>query len=249
MAATVTQLSLAVAVAILAAPVATAAQQAGNVHRVGYLASSSATGFPAGGEAFRQGLRELERVEGKNIIIDYRFAEGKHDRLAGLAAELARLKVDVIVAAGATPSAVAAKKATRTIPIVMIGVSDPVGLGLVASLARPGGNVTGLSYSVCVETFGKQLELFKETAPKVRHVAILSNPANPSHALVTRGLKVAARSLGVRLQFLEARDPNESDSAFAAMAKARAGALLVVGDAMFALHRARLAARARGLYQ
>jgi putative ABC transport system substrate-binding protein len=136
---------------------------------------------------------------------------------------------------------VAAKNATGTIPIVMVAAADPVGQGLIASLARPGGNVTGLSFSVGVETFGKGLELLKEIVPKVRRVAILSNPANQAQALEIRNVEVAARSLGMQLQFLEARDPNEFDGAFAAMAKERAGALLVVADTMFYLHRARLA--------
>jgi len=146
-----------------------------------------------------------------------------------------------IIVATPTPAAVAAKNATATIPIVMINVGDPVGLGLIASLAPPGGNVTGVSYSVGLELFGKQLELLKETVPKVRRVAILSNPGNPSHALAISDVKVAARSLGVQLQLLEARGPNEFDGAFAAMAKERVGALLVVADAMFGPHRARLA--------
>jgi putative ABC transport system substrate-binding protein len=189
---------------------------------------------------FRQGLRELGWVEGQNTVIDYRYAEGRFDRLPGLAAELVRLKVDIIVAAP-TPAAAAAKKATGTIPIVMIAVGDPVGLGLIASLARPGGNVTGLSFSVGPEILGKQLELLKETVPKLRRVAILSNPANPVQPGQIREVNVAARSLGVQLQFLEARGPNEFDGAFAAMAKERVGALLVLADSMLIAHRTRLA--------
>jgi putative ABC transport system substrate-binding protein len=191
-------------------------------------------------DAFRQGLRELGWVEGQNIVIDYRFAEGRFDRLPDLAVELVQLKVDIIVAQP-TPAAAAAKNATKTIPIVMISVGDPVGLGLIASLARPGGNVTGSSYSVGLEITGKLLELLKETVPKARRVAILSNPANPAHPLAIREVSVAARSLGVQLQLLEARGPNEFDGAFAAMAKERVGALLVVADGLFILHRARLA--------
>jgi putative ABC transport system substrate-binding protein len=221
-----------------AAPLCAGGQQARNVHRIGYLASGSATASPH--ESFRQGLRELGWVEGHNILIDYRFAEGSFDRLPDLAAELVRLKVDVI-AAGPTPAAVAAKNATGTIPIVMVNVGDPVGVGLIASLARPGGNVTGLSFSVGMDTLGKGLELLREAVPKVRRVAILSNPANPSHALAISNVKTAARSLGVELKLLEARGPNEFDGAFGAMAKERVGALLVVADSMFILHRARLA--------
>ncbi len=226
--------------ALLAAPLAADAQQAGKVHRIGYLSGSSSTAQRDLIEAFRQGLRELGWVEGQNIVIDYRFAEGRFDRLPDLAAELVRLKVDIIVA-GPTSPAVAAKNATATIPIVMINVGDPVGTGLIASLACPGGNVTGLTFSVGMEVVGKPLELLKETVPKVRRVAILSNPANPAHALAIREVKVAARSLGVELQLLEARGPEEFDGAFAAMAKERVGALLVLADSVVFLHRTRLA--------
>ncbi len=219
------------ALGILLAPLADA-QQAGKAPRIGYLGAGSRSDTWPRLDAFRQGLRELGWVEGQNIVIDYRFAEGRFDRLPDLAGDLVRLKVDIIVAAP-TPAAVAAKNATGTIPIVMAFVGDPVALGLVASLARPGGNVTGLSYSAGMEIFGKGLELLKETVPKVRRVAILSNPANPAHPLMIREVNVAARSLGVQLQLLEARDPNEFDGAFAAMAKERVGALLVVADAMF----------------
>jgi putative tryptophan/tyrosine transport system substrate-binding protein len=225
--------------AAVARPICVRAQQpAGKAHRIGYLAGGSSTTALHG--AFRQALRELGWVEGQNIVIDYRFAEGRFDLLPDLAAELVRLKVDIIVAAP-TPAAMVAKNATEAIPIVMIGVGDPVGLGLIASLARPGGNVTGLAYSVGLELVGKQLELLKETIPKIHRVAILSNPANPAHALAIRHVKVAAQSLGMELQLLEARDPNQFDGAFAAMAKERVGALLVVPDGMSIIHRARLA--------
>jgi putative ABC transport system substrate-binding protein len=227
------------AVGLLAAPLAADAQPASGIHRIGYLAGGSAAATPRTVEAFRQGLRELGWVEGQNIVIDYRFAEGRFDRLPDLAAELVRLKAEVIVA-GPTPVAVAAKNATGTIPIVMWAVGDPIGLGLIASLARPGGNVTGVSFAVGMETPVKGLELLRETVPKVRRVAVLSNPANPAHARATREVKVAARSLGVELQLLEARDPGEFDGAFAAMAKERVAALLVVTDIVFLLHRARL---------
>ena len=225
---------------ILAAPLAADGQPTGKVHRIGYLSGSSATAVLRFVEGFRQGLRDLGWVEGQNIVIDYRFAEGRFDRLPDLAAELVRLKVEVIVA-GPTPPAVAAKNATGTIPIVMYAVGDPVGQGLVASLARPGGNVTGLSFTVGSETFGKGLELLKETVPEVRRLAVLSNPANASHALAIENVKVAARSLGVQLQLLEARGPEEFEGAFAAMAKERVAALLVPTDPVFFLHRARLA--------
>ena len=221
----------------LAAPLAAEAQQAGKVLRIGFLGTYAGPSL----DAFRQVLRELGWVEGQNIVIDYRFAEGRLDRWTDLAVELVRLRVDIIVAEG-TQAVAATKNATETIPIVMIsGSVDPVGLGLIASLARPGGNVTGLSYSVGPEIAGKGLELLKEIVPKVRRVAILASPTNPIHPLVTRDLKVTARSLGVQLQLLEARGPDEFDGTFAAMTKERAGALLVVSDTMFIFHRTRLA--------
>src|SRR5262249_52914123 len=156
---------------------------------IGYLSYSSPGANPLLHEAFRQGMRELGWVEGQNIIIDYRFAEGDVDRLSDLAGELLRGHADVIVATG-TPRAIAAKNATSTIPIVATNFGDPVGLGLVASLGHPEGNITGFSFSVGMEIYGKQLELLKETVPKIRDVAILSNPANPSHALAIKDLKV-----------------------------------------------------------
>jgi putative ABC transport system substrate-binding protein len=233
-----------VAFGLVAAPLTSHAQLAGNVRRIGYLAPGPSSPSDAAGiaavQSFRQGLRELGWIEGQNIVVDYRFAEGRFDRLPDLAAELVRLKVDLIVAT-TTPAAAAAKNATATIPIVMVSVGDPVGLGLIASLARPGGNVTGQAFSAGMEIYGKQLELLKEAVPKVRRVAILSNPANPSHALAISNVRAAARSLSVELQLLEARDPDEFDGAFAAMVKERVGALLIVSDPMFGLHAAQLA--------
>ena len=229
------------AVSLLAAPLAADAQQAGKVPRIGFLGVTSPSDRPSHLDAFRQRLRELGWVEGQNIVIDYRYAEGRVDRLPDLAAELVRLKVDLIVASAGTQAATAAKNATETIPIVMIYVRDPVGTGLIASLARPGGNVTGVSGSAGLELFAKQLELLKETVPKIRRVAILSNPDNAYHQLAIREVNVAARSLGVQLQLLEARGPNEFDGAFAAMATERVGALLVLSDAIFNSHRTRLA--------
>src|SRR5437016_8908835 len=230
-----------VSVGLLAAPFAFEAQQPGRVPRIGFLSVTSPSDRPPLLDAFRQGLRELRWVEGQNIVIDYRYAEGRVDRLPDLAAELVRLKVDLIVASAGTQAATAATTATETIPIVMIYVRDPVGTGLIASLARPGGNVTGVSGSAGLELFAKQLELLKETVPKIRRVAILSNPANAYHQLAIREVTVAARSLGVQLQLLEARGPNEFDGAFAAMAKERVGALLVLSDGIFSSHRTRLA--------
>jgi len=230
-----------VSVGLLAAPLAVEAQQPGRVPRIGFLSVTSPSDRPPLLDAFRQGLRELGWVEGQNIVIDYRYAEGRVDRLPDLAAELVRLKVDLIVASAGTQFLSEAKNATETIPIVMIAVRDPVGTGLIASLARPGGNVTGVSGYAGLEIVAKQLELLKETVPKIRRVAILSNPTNAYHQLAIREVNVAARSLGVQLQLLEARGPNEFDGAFAAMAKERVGALLVLSDAMLNSHRTRLA--------
>jgi putative ABC transport system substrate-binding protein len=224
---------------LLAASRVAHAQPAGKVHRIGYLGSGSITSNPHLPGAFRQGLRELGWIEGQNIVIEYRFADGRLDRLPALAAEVVRLKVDII-AASPTPAALAAKNATGTIPIVFTSVPDPVGLGLVASLARPGGNVTGLTYSVGFNIFGKDLELLKEAVPKARRVAVLSNPASPSQPLTMSEIRDAARSLGLQLLLVEARGPGDFDGAFAAMAKERVGALFVVTDPAFIPHRARL---------
>jgi len=218
-----------------------AQQQAGKVPRIGFLSLTSASDRPFLLDAFRQRLRELGWADGQNIVIDYRYAEDRVDRLPDLAAELVRLKVDLIVASAGTQVATAAKNATETIPIVMIFVRDPVGNGLIASLARPGGNVTGTSGSAGLEWVAKQLELLKETVPQIRRVAILSNPDNAYHQLAIREVNVAAQSLRVQLQLLEARRPNEFDGAFVAMAKERVGALLVLSDAVFSSHRTRLA--------
>jgi putative ABC transport system substrate-binding protein len=228
--------------AVLAAPFAAEAQQAtGKIYRIGYLAQGSGLGAASLRplEGFRQGLRELGWVEGQNIVIEYRYAEGQIDRLPRLADELVRLKVDLI-AASPTGAALAARNASRTIPIVGMSLTEPVELGLVASLARPGGNVTGVTYGVDTEIFGKQLGLLREAVPNVRRVAILSNPS-PAQPLIVRNIKAVARSMDLQLQLLEARGPGEFDRAFAAMAKERAGGLLVVGDSMFFIHRARLA--------
>jgi len=226
-------------ISVLGAPLAAEAQQTGKVYRIGYLSAGSSTSNPRVLESFRQGLRELGWIEGQNIVIEYRWAEGRFDRLPDLAAELVRLKVDVIVGAP-TPAVLAAKNATALIPIVGVSLTEPVGVGLIASLARPGGNVTGVSYSVGTDIFGKDLELLKEAIPKVRRVAVLSNPDGPVQPLTISNIKEAARSLGLQLQIVEARGPGDFDGAFAAMARERAGALLVVTDPVFIPHRARL---------
>jgi len=221
-------------------PTGVSAQQpTGKVQRLGVLSGASAD-TPAL-RAFQQGLRELGWIEGQNILIDYRFAQGQVERLPALAAELVALSVDVI-AAGPTPPALAAKSATNTIPIVMLGTADPVELGLVASLARPGENVTGLAWSVDLEIIAKGLELAKEIIPNIHLVGVLWNPANPAQARAIKELKGAAQSLGVQLHFVEARDPNDLDAAFAAFSGQRVQAILVVPEALFSEHRTRLAA-------
>src|SRR2546422_8861582 len=234
-------LAVVLAVSLTLAPLVAEAQPAGKVPRVAYLTpwSDSDPGRQRGLEAFRQGLRELGYVEGRNISIESWSAEGKDDRLPALAADLVRSKVDVIVAAsGAATRAV--QQTTRTIPIVMSLVADPVGSGLVASLARPGGNVTGLTV-MSPDLAGKQLQLLKEVVPKVSQVAFLRNPDNPSGAAWSREAEAAARVLGVRLQTLEARNPQEIDSAFAAMPRERAGALLILPDPIFLYQRRQIA--------
>jgi putative ABC transport system substrate-binding protein len=229
---------------LLLAPLAAEAQPAGKVPRVAYLTPDP--GRQRGLEAFRQGLRELGYVEGRNISIESRSAEGKDDRLPALAADLVRSKVDVIVAtSGAATRAV--QQTTRTIPIVMSLVNDPVGSGLVASLARPGGNVTGLTI-MAPDLMAKRLELLKEVVPKVSRVALLQNPDNPASAAQLREAEAAARALGVQPQTLEARNPQEIEGAFAAMIRERAGALLILSDAIFFTQRrqiAELAAKGR----
>jgi len=226
---------------LLAAPLAAEAQPREKVPRVGYLSpgSSSDPARLRRFEAFRQGLRELGYVEGQNIAIESRWAEGKYDRYSALAADLVRLKVDVIVAVGGRATQ-DAQQATRTIPIVMSVVIDPVGSGLVASLARPGGNVTGLTI-IAPDLAGKQFQLLKEVIPKLSRVALLTNPANPASAPFVREAEAAARALGVRLQTLAARDYQEIDSAFAVMTKERAGALVVLSDAIFTNQRRQIA--------
>lgn len=232
---------IALGVSAMVLPMVTRAQQqAGKTYRIGYLSQGSATGAPGLLEAFRQGLHELGWIEGQNIVIEYRFAEGQADRLPRFADELVGLKVDLI-AATTTPASLAAKDATKTIPIVGISFDNPLLHGLVASLANPGGNVTGLSYSVGPEIFGKDLELLRELLPDLRRVAVLSNSTGPNHAPMIDNIKAAASSLGVQLLILDARKPDEFDAAFQAMVRERVAGLFVFGDPMFSVHRTRLA--------
>jgi putative ABC transport system substrate-binding protein len=217
------------------------AAQSDKVFRVGILSNvplSSPQGAPVWG-AFVEGLRDLGYVEGRNVTIVDRSSEGKYERLPELAAELVRLEVDVIVAP-ANQNVRAAQQASRRIPIVMAGASDPVGDGLVANLARPGGNVTGLSM-VGEHMAGKQLELLKATIPGVARAAVLGNPTNARFLGWMRGAKDAARTLGVDLVVVEARGPDDFERAFALMKKERVGGVVVPADGMYLLHPARLA--------
>ena len=217
-----------VAGSLLVVPLAAEAQQAGKVPRVGFLSGGSRSdSVQRAVDEVRQGLRELGYVEGQTIAIEYRWAEGKEERFPDLASELIRLEVDVIFAAVAA-AVRAARHATKTIPIVTV-VNDPVAAGFVASLARPGGNITGLSM-MSPAVVGKQLELLRQVVPKISRVAVLANPTNPGNAAQLRQAEVVARALGMRLQPLEARSLSEIDSAFAAMTRERADALLVLLD-------------------
>jgi putative ABC transport system substrate-binding protein len=198
------------------------AQQPGKVSRIGYIATVSASSIRDRYEAFRQGLRDLSYAEGKNIIIESRFADGKPDRLPDLAAELVRLKVEVIVTSG-PPSTRAAKRASSAIPIVMAEDPDPVATGLVASLARPGGNITGLS-SLSSEISGKRIEILKEVLPKLSRMAVLGT----GNGALVRETNLAAQALGVQLQYLEIRTPNDIETAFREANQGRADAIIVL---------------------
>ncbi len=209
---------------LLAGPLPAEAQQSGKVYRIGFLGNSSPSADSIRIEAFRKGLHELRYVEGKNIVIEFRYAEGKLDRLPNLAAELVHLKVDVIVAR-ATRAAKAAKNATRTIPIVMAMVADPVRSGIIASLARPGGNITGLT-TIMPELTGKQLELLREIVPKLSRVVIMVHPG-VTRSLFVKDAQEAGQSLGVQIQLLLIKGPEEFKGAFSAMTRERAGALVV----------------------
>ena len=224
-----------------ASPLSSRAQPAGKVARIGFLSVSSASAAASPSvEAFGRGLSDLGYVEGQSVIVEYYWAEGQYERLPALAAKLVEHRVDVIVAPS-TPAAVAAKKATKTVPIVFATVTDPVALGLVASLARPGGNATGLTIVQSPDIVSKQLEIFKEALPNLSRVAVLGNPTHLAHTLWTRGAAAAAESLGVRLQFVETRRVGELESAFRAITRAQADGLLVLPDTMLWAERARLA--------
>jgi putative ABC transport system substrate-binding protein len=220
---------------LLAAPLAAEAQTTGKVYRVGVLGTEPSTPW----DVFRHRLRELGYVEGQNIVFEYRWSEGNVERFPGLAAELAGLKVDVIVASGNAATG-ALKRATATIPIVMALSGDPVGAGLVASLAHPGGNVTGLTMIASRDMAGKQMQLLKEVVPKATRVAYLFDSANPGSLLALKELEAAGRALGVGLRLTEVRSENDLEAAFAAMTRERVGAVLVPPGPFETIHRRRI---------
>jgi len=220
------------------------AQQPTKIPRIGFLSASSPAALSSRIEAFRQGLRELGYVEGKNIVIEWRSAEGKLDRLAALAAELVRLNVDVIVTGGPAPTC-AAKEATVKIPIVMGFDNDPVGNGFVASLARPGGNITGLS-TLAPEISGKQLELLKEIVPRLSRVAVFGNSKEPANPQLLREAEIAAGAFRMKLQYVDVLSPKDIETAFRAASKGRADAVLVLGAFILNPHRAQIADLAVG---
>jgi putative ABC transport system substrate-binding protein len=222
--------------ATLMAPLVAQAQQPKRVPRIGFLSAGFPAPMSARLGAFQQGLRGLGYVEGKNIVIEYRYAEGELDRLPALAAELVRLEVDVIVTGG-SPVTRAAKDATKSIPIVMAQDSDPVGTGFVASLARPGGNITGLS-NLSPDLSGKRLELLKEIVPKFSRVAVLGTSIEPATA---QEMELAAGVLGAKLQFLDVQHPKDLATAFRAASERRADAVLVQASAVFSAHRTQVA--------
>ena len=218
------------AVGILATPRATRAQQAGKIYRIGFLWDSPAV-WPHALAAFRQGLRERGWIEGQNVIVEYRWAEGKFDRLPAMAEELARLKVDVIVAPTSIYTA-AAKRATSSIPIVFASHADPVASGHVENLARPGGNATGTTI-IMSETMAKSMELLKATVPGLTRVAVISDPATPSHRPALKAVEEAGRILNQRVQSLSVRSVTEFDGAFSSAVQERAGAVLVLSTPLY----------------
>ena len=220
----------ALASGLLAAPLAAQAQPPGKVYRIGMLERTSPATNAANFEAFRRGLRELGYVEGKNLVIEYRSADGRDERFAGLATELVRLNVDLILTRG-TPAALAAKNATGTIPVVITGLADPVGQGIVASLARPGGNITGVS-AIVTELYAKRVELLRELLPRASRISALFNMSNPSLPPAWKEIETAARSLGMQPQLLDVRKPEDLGPAFDGAVRRRTDALVVGLDTL-----------------
>ena len=235
------KLLVAVGLGVLVAPLAAFAQQPGKVWRIGFLAPRSrpTPSDPDVYSAFPQGMRELGYVEGKIFVVEWRFADGKFERLPGLAAELVKMKVDVIVAAG-TVATEAAQRATTTIPIVIAASLDPVGSGFVKSLARPGGNITGLSLATS-DFSPKHLELLMTAMPKLSRVAVLVNPDNSAHPGVLKSVQAAAQKLGVQVLTVNARTPEDIERGIAMMRRERAEGVIVAADAFFILQRRQIA--------
>ena len=219
-------------------PLAARAQQPAKIPRIGFLGNSTATMEANLIGPLRDGLRELGYEEGRNVIIEFRWANGKYDQFPALVAELLAAKVDVIITAG-TPATLAIKKATSTVPLVFIAVGDPVGTGVVPNLGRPGGNITGLS-SIAPDLEGKRLELLREVVPKLSHVAFFLNPANAFHTASMRQARVAAQSLGIKLQPMEVNKSEQLDGAFASIVKEKPDALLILADRVFLHNRKRM---------
>lgn len=224
------KLLIALGAGVIAAPFAVFGQQKGKARRIGFLGASSASGYAPQVEALRAGLRDLGYVEGKNIVIEFRWADGKYERLPGLAAELVRLNVDVIVTHG-TPGTLACKQATTTIPIVMAAGGDAAIMGMVASIARPGGNITGSTF-YNPELAAKRLELLREILPRMRRAAVLINTANPGMEPVIKAMEPVATALKLELQQVGVRGPEEFEGAFSAMVAGHIDAVVVVEDGM-----------------
>jgi putative ABC transport system substrate-binding protein len=225
---------VALALGLLVSPPAADAQQVPKVPRVGYLGGSPSSPLL---EPFRQGLHDLGWIEGQTVAIEYRWTEGRAERLPGLVAELVRLNVDVIYTAGSNEAASVAKQATTTIPIVFTTPTDPLAVGLVPNLARPGGNITGLGGGVQIS---KRVELLKEAVPKITRLAVLYNPSNPGNVYNLKDVEETTKAFGLKLQLVAAREPADLDKAFSAMSRERANALQVSGDPLFFTHRTRL---------
>jgi putative ABC transport system substrate-binding protein len=230
---------ISLALGLLAAPLAAGAQVAGNIPRVGFVEAGSRAANQHFADAFRLGLHELGYVEGQNLIVEERWADGRSERFPDLLADLLRLKVDVIVQASGQ-GAIAARKRTATVPIVFVGAADPVGLGLVESLARPGGNLTGFSLAVAEGFSGKWIELFTEAVPRISRAGVLLNPLSLSNETVWREMQPAAAARGVRLHEYRTREAKEFDAAFATMRREGMGGLIVLTDPLTLQYRVRL---------
>jgi ABC-type uncharacterized transport system substrate-binding protein len=230
--------SLTLSAILFALGLSAEAQQQKKIPRIGFLGNSTAALEENLVEPFRQGLHDLGYVEGKNILIEYRWAEGNYDRFPALIGELVAQKVDIIVTAG-TPASLAVKKAAPSIPLIMAAVGDPIGTGLIESLAHPGGNVTGLS-AIAADLEGKRIELLREVIPKLSHVAVLWNPANTFQVISEKEVQTAARALKMKVLSLGVQSPAQFDDAFATIRRERPRALLVLADRIFLQNRARI---------